>query len=50
MNASLNSIEPYRTLAPRGSVDFLLRLASRVQGRRFVHVNSTREGGASRRS
>jgi hypothetical protein len=26
-------------------VDFLLRLASRVQGRRLVHVNSTREGG-----
>ena len=40
-----NSIEPYRNLAPRGAVDFLLRLASRVQGRRFVHVNSTREGG-----
>jgi trehalose synthase len=41
----LNSIEPYRNVAPRGTVDFLLRLASRVQGRRFVHVNSTREGG-----
>ena len=40
-----NSIEPYRNVAPRGTVDFLLRLASRVQGRRFVHVNSTREGG-----
>jgi len=45
MSARLNSIEPYRNVAPRGTVDFLLRLASRVQGRRFVHVNSTREGG-----
>jgi trehalose synthase len=45
MSARLNPIEPYRNVAPRGTVDFLLRLASRVQGRRFVHVNSTREGG-----
>lgn len=45
MSARLNSIEPYRNVAPRGTVDFLLRLAGRVQGRRFVHVNSTREGG-----
>lgn len=45
MSARLNSIEPYRNTAPRGTVDFLLRLASRLQGRRFVHVNSTREGG-----
>ena len=41
----VSSIEPYRNVAPRGTVDFLLRLASRVQGRRFLHVNSTREGG-----
>jgi trehalose synthase len=26
-------------------VDFLLHLADRVQGRRFLHVNSTRDGG-----
>jgi trehalose synthase len=45
MSVNRNSIEPYRNIAPRGTVDFLLRLASRVQGRRFVHVNSTREGG-----
>src|ERR1700674_1769757 len=40
-----NSIEPYRHIAPKGTVDFLLQLADRVQGRRFLHVNSTREGG-----
>ena len=44
-SSEFNSIEPYRDVAPRGTVDFLLRLAGRVQGRRFVHVNSTREGG-----
>jgi trehalose synthase len=39
------TIEPYRGVAPRGTVDFLLRLAGRVQGRRLLHVNSTRSGG-----
>jgi trehalose synthase len=43
--SELNSIEPYRDIAPKGTVDFLLHLADRVQGRRFLHVNSTREGG-----
>lgn len=38
-------IERYRDVAPRGAVDFLLRLAERARGRRFVHVNSTRAGG-----
>jgi trehalose synthase len=39
------SLEPYRRVAPKGAIDFLLRLAERVQGRSFLHVNSTREGG-----
>ncbi len=39
------SLEPYRRVTPKGTVEFLLRLAERVQGRRFIHVNSTREGG-----
>ncbi|MEK7370431.1 MAG: glycosyl transferase family 1, partial [candidate division NC10 bacterium] len=38
-------IDAYREVAPPGVVDFLLRLADRVRGRRFVHVNSTRLGG-----
>ena len=38
-------IDAYREVAPPGVVDFLLRLADRVRGRRFVHVNSTRVGG-----
>jgi trehalose synthase len=45
MTVSPASLEPYRPVAPKGAVDFLLRLAERVQGRRCMHVNSTREGG-----
>ncbi len=32
-------------VVPQGTVEFLLRLAERVRGRRFLHVNSTRFGG-----
>ena len=39
------SIEAYRSVAPKGSIDFLMRLSDRARGRRFVHVNSTRAGG-----
>jgi trehalose synthase len=45
MSASWVTLESYRELAPKGAVDFLMRLAERVRGRRFVHVNSTRIGG-----
>lgn len=39
------SIEDYREVAPKGTIDFICRLAERVKGRRFLHVNSTRYGG-----
>jgi trehalose synthase len=39
------TVESYREVAPKGAVDFLLRLSERVRGLRFVHVNSTRYGG-----
>src|SRR3972149_1628122 len=42
---SVLGIEAYRDVAPKGTVDFLLRLAERARGRRFLHVNSTRIGG-----
>ena len=45
MSASGITIEGYRDVAPKGAVDFLMRLAERVRGRRFLHVNSTRAGG-----
>ena len=38
-------LEQYGEIAPRGTVDFLRRLAQRVAGKRMIHVNSTRHGG-----
>ncbi len=40
-------IEAYRNIAPRGTLDLLLRLAERLRGRRFVHVNTSRFGAGS---
>ncbi|HSB68582.1 MAG TPA: glycosyltransferase [Candidatus Methylomirabilis sp.] len=40
-------LEDYRDVAPRGSIDLLLRLAERLKGRRFVHVNASRFGSGS---
>jgi trehalose synthase len=37
----------YREVAPRGVIELLLRLAERVQGRRFLHVSPSRFGGGS---
>lgn len=40
-------LEDYREVAPRGTVELLLRLAERLRGRRFLHVNASRFGGGS---
>jgi trehalose synthase len=40
-------VEAYREIAPRGNLDLLLKLAERLQGRRFVHVNTSRFGAGS---
>lgn len=40
-----SALEQYRDVAPPGSVNFLRRLGQRVQGRRMLHINSTRHGG-----
>lgn len=45
MPSNALTIEAYRGIAPKGEVDFLLRLTDRVRGRSFLHVNSTRFGG-----
>src|SRR3990170_206424 len=37
-------LEAYRDVAPRGTIDLLLRLAERVRGRRFLHVSPSRFG------
>ncbi len=40
-------LEEYREIAPKGAIDLLLRLAERLRGRRFLHVNLSRYGGGS---
>ena len=39
------TLEDYRAVAPRGAVDFVVRLAETVRGRRLVHVTASRYGG-----
>ncbi len=45
-HASLLKLDDYREVAPRGTVDFLMRIAERLRGRRMVHVSTSRYGGA----
>ena len=40
-------LEDYREVAPRGTIDLLLRLAERLKGRRFLQVNASRFWGGS---
>ena len=43
MNAA--TLEAYREVAPPGTVEFLYHLSEKVQGRTFLNINSTRQGG-----
>ena len=38
-------LDDYREVAPRGAMDFLLRIGERLRGRRLVHVSVSRYGG-----
>ncbi len=38
-------IDQYKGIAPAGDVALLKRLGDRLEGRRFLHINSTKEGG-----
>ncbi len=38
-------LDDYREVAPKGTVELLVRLAARLQGRAFLHINATRFGG-----
>lgn len=38
-------LEDYRDIVLPGEIEFLARLAQRVEGKRILHVNSTRVGG-----
>src|SRR5262245_21226090 len=40
-------LEDYRDVAPKGAIDLLMKLAERLRGRRFVHVNASRYGSGS---
>jgi trehalose synthase len=41
----LVKLDDYREVAPRGTVDILLRIGERLRGRRMIHVTSSRYGG-----
>src|SRR5262245_66651022 len=43
----MSRIDDYRRLAGPGAVDFVLRLAEQVQGRRVLHVTGGRLGGGA---
>jgi len=45
MNGIGPKLDDYRAVAPRGSVDFMLRIADRLRGRRIVQVTQSRYGG-----
>jgi trehalose synthase len=42
---SLLRLDDYRKVAPRGAVDFLIRIGERLRGRRLVHVSASRYDG-----
>jgi trehalose synthase len=41
----MSVLDSYREVTPKGTIDFLRRLADKVRGRTILHVNSTRVGG-----
>ena len=47
MNGLGVKLDDYRAVAPRGSVDFMLRIAERLKGRRVVQVSVSRYGGSA---
>lgn len=47
MNGLGVKLDDYRAVAPRGSVDFMLRIAERLKGRRIVQVSVSRYGGSA---
>lgn len=43
----MTTLNDYREIAPKGTVDFIGRMADRVKGRRFLNVSATRYGGGA---
>ena len=40
-------LDEYREVAPKGTIDFLIRLSELVKGRKFLHINTVRYGGGT---
>src|SRR3989475_4705436 len=45
--ATMSRIDDYRRVASPGAVDFILKLAEQVKGRRFLHITGGRLGGGA---
>ena len=41
----MNRLEAYKEVVPKGTVEFLMLLAEKVQGKRILEINSTQVGG-----
>ncbi len=41
----MNRLDDYLEVVPKGTIDFLKCLAEQVQGRKILHINSTKVGG-----
>jgi len=41
----VTTLSDYREIAPKGTVDFISRMAERVKGRRLLNISATRYGG-----
>src|SRR2546429_9894278 len=45
--ATMSRIDDYRRVAAPGAVDFILKLAGQVKGRRYLHITGGRLRGAA---
>lgn len=45
MNDSLNLLDPYKALLGSEVIDHLAQIFELLKGKKFVHINSTKEGG-----
>ncbi|MBM4333990.1 MAG: glycosyltransferase [Deltaproteobacteria bacterium] len=41
----MSRLDDYKEVAPKGSIDFLKRLADKIEGKGILHINSTKLGG-----
>ncbi|HMK64375.1 MAG TPA: glycosyltransferase, partial [Thermodesulfobacteriota bacterium] len=41
----MNRLEAYREMVPQGTIEFLRSLAKKIEGKKILEINSTKEGG-----